>query len=162
MADTTRVVKRTKAPALAMREKVNIIKTAGQSKATYGAATDPFTQAEIKTFRTNFFEALWPKTYMCCKSTGLMLADKGELEPKLSITKKLLVNWLRQIEGGISEEIFERWEQYAIYTGISRGPINYFRREMKDLGWVDNTPTNITDHNGTTRELNDWPTFVRD
>eukprot|EP00972_Heterocapsa_arctica_P110311 16241079-Heterocapsa_arctica.AAC.2 len=24
------------------------------------------------------------------------------------------------------------------------------------------TPTNITDHDGTTRELNDWPTFVRD
>eukprot|EP00972_Heterocapsa_arctica_P041012 6044633-Heterocapsa_arctica.AAC.1 len=63
MSETNRVVKRTKAIALAVREKVNIIKTAGQSKATYGAATDPFTQ-------------------------GLMLADKGELEPSLAITKK--------------------------------------------------------------------------
>eukprot|EP00972_Heterocapsa_arctica_P087150 12849906-Heterocapsa_arctica.AAC.1 len=66
---------------------------------------------------------------MCCKSTGLMLADKGELEPKPSITKKKeLVNWLRQIEGGIPEEMVERWEQYAVYTGVPRGPINYFRR----------------------------------
>eukprot|EP00972_Heterocapsa_arctica_P059692 8802956-Heterocapsa_arctica.AAC.1 len=85
---------------------------------------------------------------MCCKSTGLMLADKGELEPSLSITTKVLVNWLRQIEGGIPEEIAEKWEQYAVYTGIPRGPINYFRRTMKEIGWVDNTPTNITDHEG--------------
>eukprot|EP00972_Heterocapsa_arctica_P076174 11239264-Heterocapsa_arctica.AAC.1 len=82
---------------------------------------------------------------MCCKATGLMLAEKGELEPTLSITKKVLVNWLRQIEGGISEEIHERWEQYAVYTGIARGPINYSRRELEDLGWVDNTPqTSLT------------------
>eukprot|EP00972_Heterocapsa_arctica_P082662 12180863-Heterocapsa_arctica.AAC.1 len=47
------MVKRTKALALAVREKVNIIKTAGQSKATYGAATNPFTQAEITSLRTN-------------------------------------------------------------------------------------------------------------
>eukprot|EP00972_Heterocapsa_arctica_P023956 3529390-Heterocapsa_arctica.AAC.1 len=56
-------------------------------------------QAEIKSLRTNLFEALWPKKYMCCKATGLMLADKGELEPKLYIIKKVWVNWLRQIEG---------------------------------------------------------------
>eukprot|EP00972_Heterocapsa_arctica_P039760 5859474-Heterocapsa_arctica.AAC.1 len=31
---------------------------------------------------------------------------------------------------------------------------------MKELGWVDNTPTNI--HNGITRELSEWPSFVRD
>eukprot|EP00972_Heterocapsa_arctica_P108475 15974724-Heterocapsa_arctica.AAC.1 len=67
VADTARVVKITKALALAVREKVNIIKTAGQSKATYGAATDPFTQAEIKMLRTKFFEALWPKKYMLQK-----------------------------------------------------------------------------------------------
>eukprot|EP00972_Heterocapsa_arctica_P069744 10304740-Heterocapsa_arctica.AAC.1 len=33
---------------------------------------------------------------------------------------------------------------------------------MKELGWVDNTPTNITDHNGITRELSEWLCFVRD
>eukprot|EP00972_Heterocapsa_arctica_P086413 12738020-Heterocapsa_arctica.AAC.1 len=86
-----------------------------------------------------------------------MLADKGELEPKLSILEKVLVNRLRQIEGGISEETYERWDQYAVYTGNSRGPINYFRREMKELGWVDNSPTNITDHNNITREISEWP-----
>eukprot|EP00972_Heterocapsa_arctica_P007832 1141279-Heterocapsa_arctica.AAC.1 len=63
--------------------------------------------------RTSFFEALWSKQYMCCKATGLMLADKGELEPKLAIIKKVLVNWLRQIEAGISEEMYERCDEYA-------------------------------------------------
>eukprot|EP00972_Heterocapsa_arctica_P095799 14131181-Heterocapsa_arctica.AAC.1 len=90
---------------------------------------------------------------MSCRTTGLMLADQGELEPKLAITNKVLVNWLRQVEGGLPDETAERWEQYAVYTGNPRGPINYFRREIKDLGWIDNTPTNITDHTGLTREL---------
>eukprot|EP00972_Heterocapsa_arctica_P090774 13394397-Heterocapsa_arctica.AAC.1 len=64
-----------------------------------------------------------------------MLADKGEFEPTFSITKKVLVNWLRQNEGGILDDIYERWEQYAVYTGIPRRTTNYFRREIKDLGW---------------------------
>eukprot|EP00972_Heterocapsa_arctica_P003369 502764-Heterocapsa_arctica.AAC.1 len=63
--------------------------------------------------RTNLFEALWPKKYMCCKATGLMLADKGELEPKLAIINKK-TNWLRQLEGGISEETDERCDDYAV------------------------------------------------
>eukprot|EP00972_Heterocapsa_arctica_P104093 15340419-Heterocapsa_arctica.AAC.1 len=54
------------------------------------------------------------------------------------------------------------WEQYAVYTGNARGPINYFRREITDSGWIDNTPTNITDPTGQTREISDWPSFVRD
>eukprot|EP00972_Heterocapsa_arctica_P025261 3721167-Heterocapsa_arctica.AAC.1 len=33
---------------------------------------------------------------------------------------------------------------------------------MKELGWVDNTPTNITDHNNITRELSEWPSCVKD
>eukprot|EP00972_Heterocapsa_arctica_P049569 7296315-Heterocapsa_arctica.AAC.1 len=31
---------------------------------------------------------------------------------------------------------------------------------MKRLGWTDNTPTNITDHNNQTRNLDDWQEFV--
>eukprot|EP00972_Heterocapsa_arctica_P073032 10787803-Heterocapsa_arctica.AAC.1 len=99
---------------------------------------------------------------MCCKATGLMLADRRRIEPKLAIIKKVLANWLRQVEGRISEETYERCDEYAVYTGIPRRPINYFRREIKDLGWTDNTPTHITDHNDITRELREWPSFVRD
>eukprot|EP00972_Heterocapsa_arctica_P015029 2214296-Heterocapsa_arctica.AAC.1 len=64
------------------------------------------------------------------KTTGLLLADQGELEQKIAITKKLLVNWLRQIEGGIPEDIAEMWDKCAAYTGNARGPVNYFRREI--------------------------------
>eukprot|EP00972_Heterocapsa_arctica_P002455 354797-Heterocapsa_arctica.AAC.1 len=91
-----------------------------------------------------------------------MLADKGELEPKLAITKKVLVNWLRQVEGGFPEETAWRWEQCAVYTGNACGPSNYFWREIKELGWTDNTPTHITDHTGHTMDISDWPSFVID
>eukprot|EP00972_Heterocapsa_arctica_P107572 15848144-Heterocapsa_arctica.AAC.1 len=33
---------------------------------------------------------------------------------------------------------------------------------MLKLGWLDNTSTNITDHKGQTRELDDWHDFVYD
>eukprot|EP00972_Heterocapsa_arctica_P052809 7772695-Heterocapsa_arctica.AAC.1 len=64
-----------------------------------------------------------------------MLAYKGELEPSLSITNKVLVNGLRQVEGGMPDEIDRKWEQYAMYTDIPKGPMQYFRRVMKDIGW---------------------------
>eukprot|EP00972_Heterocapsa_arctica_P072150 10655441-Heterocapsa_arctica.AAC.1 len=40
VGDTSKMVKRTQALALAVRDKVTIIRTGGQSKATYGAAVD--------------------------------------------------------------------------------------------------------------------------
>eukprot|EP00972_Heterocapsa_arctica_P099796 14722063-Heterocapsa_arctica.AAC.1 len=33
---------------------------------------------------------------------------------------------------------------------------------MKQLGWTDNTPTNITYHKNQTRNLDDWQEFVHD
>eukprot|EP00972_Heterocapsa_arctica_P107058 15771205-Heterocapsa_arctica.AAC.1 len=33
---------------------------------------------------------------------------------------------------------------------------------MLKLGWLDNTSTNITDHKGQTRSLEDWRYFVYD
>eukprot|EP00972_Heterocapsa_arctica_P002479 357304-Heterocapsa_arctica.AAC.1 len=65
-----------RALALAVRDKVNIIKTGGQSKATYGAAVDPFTSGELNTLRGRFVEALWPKKYIACKVAGLLFVDK--------------------------------------------------------------------------------------
>eukprot|EP00972_Heterocapsa_arctica_P040300 5937243-Heterocapsa_arctica.AAC.1 len=51
VADTVKVVRKVQSLALSVRDKVTIIKTAGQSVATYGAAVDQFTQAEINTLR---------------------------------------------------------------------------------------------------------------
>eukprot|EP00972_Heterocapsa_arctica_P081717 12044451-Heterocapsa_arctica.AAC.1 len=79
VAETGNVVKRAQALALALavRDKVNIIKTAGQNKAIYGAVVNPFTQAGINTLRSIFSEALWPKKYAACRTTGLLLVDRG-------------------------------------------------------------------------------------
>eukprot|EP00972_Heterocapsa_arctica_P042691 6294325-Heterocapsa_arctica.AAC.1 len=115
--DTVCVVKKIQSLGLSVRDKVNIIKTAAQSKATYGAAVDPFTVAQINTLRAKYTQALWPKKYTACRTTGLLIVDQGELEPGINIIKKILVNWLRQIEGGIHNHTAEYWEDFNIQTG---------------------------------------------
>eukprot|EP00972_Heterocapsa_arctica_P098667 14560564-Heterocapsa_arctica.AAC.1 len=112
------VVKRTQALALAVRDKVTIIKTGGQSKATYGAAVDPFTQGQLNTSRV----------------TGLLVVDNGELEPGIAaIVKEILVKWLRQMEGGIPQGIADLWKEYAVYAGPARGLVNCLRRNSINL-----------------------------
>eukprot|EP00972_Heterocapsa_arctica_P106500 15687368-Heterocapsa_arctica.AAC.1 len=74
----------------------------------------------------------------------------------------MLVNWIRQVEGGLHTGTEDNLDKYEIHTGQVRGPMNYFRRIIKQLNWIDNSPTNITDHNGVTRELDDWQSFVYD
>eukprot|EP00972_Heterocapsa_arctica_P059119 8717046-Heterocapsa_arctica.AAC.1 len=68
----------------------------------------------------------------------------------------MLVNWLRQTEGGLHANTAEHWEEYDVHTGQVRGPVNYFRRIIRQLSWVDNSPANVTDHKGETRHLDDW------
>eukprot|EP00972_Heterocapsa_arctica_P098099 14473442-Heterocapsa_arctica.AAC.1 len=64
--------------------------TGGQSKATYGAAVDPFTMSEIDAVRGRFHQALWPDKYISCKATSLLIVDKGELHYGVAIVKKIL------------------------------------------------------------------------
>eukprot|EP00972_Heterocapsa_arctica_P000564 83002-Heterocapsa_arctica.AAC.1 len=73
--------------ALSVRDKVTIIKTAGQSMAKYGAAVDRFTQAEINALRRRYAQALWPNKYVARRTTGLLLVDKGEIEPGINSKK---------------------------------------------------------------------------
>ena len=79
------MVKKIQSLGLSVRDKVNIIKTAGQSKATYGGAVDPFTVAQINTLRGKCTQALWPKKYVACRATGLLIVDKGEIEPGINV-----------------------------------------------------------------------------
>ena len=87
--DTVGVVKKIQSLGLSVRDKVNIIKTAGQSKATYGAAVDPFTVAQINTLRGKCTQALWPKQYVACRATGLLIVDKGEIELGINVMKNI-------------------------------------------------------------------------
>eukprot|EP00972_Heterocapsa_arctica_P098831 14582116-Heterocapsa_arctica.AAC.1 len=54
---------RTSALPLSLRDKVVILKMAGQSRAIYGAAVDPCTQGQLKSLSGGFATALWPKKY---------------------------------------------------------------------------------------------------
>eukprot|EP00972_Heterocapsa_arctica_P096279 14204972-Heterocapsa_arctica.AAC.1 len=58
--DTVEVIKYIQSLGLSVRDKVTIIKAAGQSRATYEAAVDPFTVAQIKAHRGKYTQALWP------------------------------------------------------------------------------------------------------
>eukprot|EP00972_Heterocapsa_arctica_P092344 13618585-Heterocapsa_arctica.AAC.1 len=49
--DTIKVVKKIQSLGLSVRNNINIIKAARQSRATHGAAVDPFTVAQINTLR---------------------------------------------------------------------------------------------------------------
>eukprot|EP00972_Heterocapsa_arctica_P032655 4810002-Heterocapsa_arctica.AAC.1 len=58
--DTVKVVKTIQSLGLPVRDNINVIKAAGQSRATYGAVVDPFTVAQINTLRGKYTQALWP------------------------------------------------------------------------------------------------------
>eukprot|EP00972_Heterocapsa_arctica_P094338 13912700-Heterocapsa_arctica.AAC.1 len=73
VSDTAKVVKRAQALALTVRD---------------GDAVYPFTQAEINTLISRFSEALWPKKYTACITTGLLFVYKGEIEPGITIVKQ--------------------------------------------------------------------------
>eukprot|EP00972_Heterocapsa_arctica_P014353 2111753-Heterocapsa_arctica.AAC.1 len=92
---------------------------------------------------------------MACRTTGLLLVDKGYIEPGVNVIKKMQVSWLRQTEGGLHTSTAEPWKEYDVHTGQVRGPVDYFRGIIKPQGWTDNTPTHITDHKGQTRDLDD-------
>eukprot|EP00972_Heterocapsa_arctica_P067788 10009139-Heterocapsa_arctica.AAC.1 len=102
------------------------------------------------------------KQIMACRTPGLLLIDKGEIERGVNVIKKMMVNWLRQTEGGLHTSTAGNWKEYDVHTGQVRGPVNDFRTIIKQLGWTDNSPTNITDHRGQTRDLDDWQEFVYD
>eukprot|EP00972_Heterocapsa_arctica_P103078 15190347-Heterocapsa_arctica.AAC.1 len=66
------------------------------------------------------------------------------------------------MEGGIPQGTEERWDEYAVYTSPSRGPVNYYRTTIKDLGWQDVGIGSIVDDKGKLRQIDEWPGFVWD
>eukprot|EP00972_Heterocapsa_arctica_P079268 11684188-Heterocapsa_arctica.AAC.1 len=74
----------------------------------------------------------------------------------------MLMNWIRQVEGGLHADTTSNWDKDDIHTGQVRGLINDFTIIVKELNWIDNSPTDITDHMGVTREINDLQSLVYD
>eukprot|EP00972_Heterocapsa_arctica_P019695 2906296-Heterocapsa_arctica.AAC.1 len=85
--DTVNVVKKIQSLGLSVRDNLNIMKSAGQSRATYGAAADPFTVAQINTLRGKYTQALWPKTYVACRVVGLLLVDEKLSRGSMALRK---------------------------------------------------------------------------
>eukprot|EP00972_Heterocapsa_arctica_P064999 9594444-Heterocapsa_arctica.AAC.1 len=56
------------------------------------------------------------------------VVDKGEVEPGVNVVKNILVNWIRQTEGGLHPDTPKCWEDFNFQRGSVRGPVNYFRR----------------------------------
>eukprot|EP00972_Heterocapsa_arctica_P051847 7627105-Heterocapsa_arctica.AAC.2 len=75
----------------------------------------------------------------------------------LELPESRKLNWLRQMEGGIPQGIAERWQEYAVYTGPTRGPVNYYRRKINELGWQDIGIDSIIDDTGNLIQIDEWP-----
>eukprot|EP00972_Heterocapsa_arctica_P021285 3132496-Heterocapsa_arctica.AAC.1 len=51
------------------------------------------------------------------QTVGLLIVDKGDVEPGINVIKKVLVNRIRQIEGGIHPDTAEYWEEFNVQIG---------------------------------------------
>eukprot|EP00972_Heterocapsa_arctica_P081213 11969455-Heterocapsa_arctica.AAC.1 len=57
------------------------------------------------------------KKYVACRTVGLLIVDKGEVEAGINVIKKVLANWIRQITGGIHPDTAEYCEEFNVQTG---------------------------------------------
>ena len=85
--DRIKVARKILSLGSSVRDNINFIKAAGQSRATYGAAVDPFTVAQISALRAKYTQALWPNKYVACRTVGRLIVDKGEVEPGTNVVK---------------------------------------------------------------------------
>eukprot|EP00972_Heterocapsa_arctica_P085891 12657498-Heterocapsa_arctica.AAC.1 len=66
------------------------------------------------------------------------------------------------MEGGIPQGIAEIWKYFAVYLGPTSRPVNYYRRQIRELGWQDVGIDSIIDDKGKLKHIDEWPGFVRD
>ena len=79
--------------------KGSMLRAAAQSCTMYGTASDPLTAQQIKDLRIAFARALWKGKFMASTITSLLVSNRGALDPAVGMTKKVTVNWKRQLVG---------------------------------------------------------------
>eukprot|EP00972_Heterocapsa_arctica_P110883 16327511-Heterocapsa_arctica.AAC.1 len=50
----------------------------------------------------------------------------------------------------------------SVYTSPARGPVNYYKMTIRDLGWEDVEIGVIVDDKSRTKQLAEWPGFVKE
>ena len=126
----------------------------------HGTASDPLTQQQVKDLRTAFPRALWQNKFMASTVTAILIASEGALDPGIAMTKKIVVNWKRQLAGGNLQQ-HEIWQTPHSKAYQHLGPIQLYRKTMASLGWEAIGPWTVqTDGQGTTRNILDWDDFV--
>ena len=95
---------RIRALTLGPMAKKIIIKAAAQSVALYGVAVDPLTVSQLGRLRRAYSSAIWPKTCMASTGVGLLLVDKGRLDPQLEVVKRVVVAYVKHAKRGLPNE----------------------------------------------------------
>jgi len=140
--------------------KGNMLKMASLACCMHGTASDPLTQQQAKDLRTAFSRALWQNKFMASTVTAILIASEGALDPGIAMTKKIVVNWKRQLAGGNLQQ-HAIWETPHSKAYQHLGPIQLYRKTMASLGWEAIDPWTVqVDDQGTTKNILDWDDFI--
>ena len=77
-----------------------MLKAASLACCMHGTASDPLTQGQMKDLRTAFSRSLWENKFMASTITAILVATEGALDPGVAMTKRIIVNWRKQLDAG--------------------------------------------------------------
>ena len=96
---------------------------------------------------------------MASTVTAILIASEGAPDPGIAMTKKIVVNWKRQLAGGNLQH-HDIWSTPHSRAYQHLGPIQLYRKTMASLGWVAIDPWNVqVDEQGTVKNILDWDDF---
>jgi hypothetical protein len=87
---------RVRALTLGPMAKTVIIKAAAKSVALYGVAVDPLTVSQIGKLRRAYSSAIWPRKCIASNGVGLLLVDRGRLDPQRGVVKGVVAAYVNK------------------------------------------------------------------
>ena len=160
VSDGSVVNRRIGALPFAIRDKVTMVKTAGLSRSLFGAHVDPLNCRQLRAVRMNIRASLWPGKTSVSPTGCLLVADKGELEPWVSIVKRTVVSWKRRVQAGLPDYVVRTWTDGFTAKSRVKGPVDYTKRVFGFLGWRTEGGLKIIDHKGHSHEVVKWHNMV--
>ena len=114
--------------------KRTIVKAAAQSVALYGVAVDSLTVSQVGRPRRAYSAALWPRKGMASNGVGLLLVDKGRLDPQLEVVKRVMAAFVKQAKRGLPNSLWGVWEDIGGNLNRYKGPISNYVRVVNWVG----------------------------